>query len=160
MIMPAENNNKETSFRIGAVGVEVGKIMETIRERVEKKKEAGVYDRYNLTGIARLEVSEAKSDEDFLRYNLKIMRRTYLLDIDDFDILSKGGILGRPAVWLKKILWKMLRFYTYRMFTQQREFNLEIVHTLNALNRKIDKIHKEIAEKLNASGGEDGKEAK
>ena len=139
--------NEET-FSIGADGIDVQKIMGKIRKRVEEKKAAGVYDKYNLDDITKLDISEAKSDEDFLRYYLKIIRRTYMLDIDEFDIPSKGGILGKPVVWLKKIIWHLLKFYTYRMFTQQREFNLQIVHTLAALNRKIDKNHKEILSEL------------
>lgn len=146
--MPDKEADSRTTFTISADGIDVQKIMERIRERVEKKRAAGVYDKYNLDKVTRLEVTEAKSDEDFLRYYLKIIRKTYLLNIDDFEIPSKGGILGKPLVWLKKIIWNMLKFYTYRMFTQQREFNLQIVHTLVALNRKIDKNHRELMQKL------------
>ncbi len=146
--MPKRNVKSKETFSVAADGIDVDKIIEKIRERVEKKKATGVYDKYNLDNITKLEVAQAKSYEDFLRYYLKIIRRTYLLDIDDFEIPSKGGILGKPAVWLKKIVWNLLKFYTYRMFTQQREFNLQIVHTLVALNRKIDKNHKELLKKL------------
>jgi hypothetical protein len=146
--MPDKEADSQTTFTISADGIDVQKIMEKIRERVEKKRAAGVYDKYNLDKVTRLEVAEAKSDEDFLRYYLKIIRKTYLLNIDDFDIPSKGGLLGKPLVWLKKIIWGMLKFYTYRMFTQQREFNLQLVHTLIALNRKMDKNHKELMQKL------------
>ena len=146
--MPNKHIENEGTFSIGAEGIDVQKIMGKIRKRVDEKKAAGVYDKYNLDDITKLDISEAKNDEDFLRYYLKIIRRTYMLDIDDFDIPSKGGILGKPVVWLKKIIWHLMKFYTYRMFTQQREFNLQIVHTLAALNRKIDKNHKEILDEL------------
>jgi len=127
--------------------IDVKDIMEVIRRRVREKKEAGVYDRYNLTGVTRLEIVEAKSEEDFLNYYLKVMQKSYELDIGDFEIPSKGGFLGKPAVWLKKILWKLLKFYTYRMFTQQREFNLQVLNTLKCINRKIEKQHRELMEK-------------
>ena len=146
--MPEIDSDTQDVFSIGADGVDVERIMKTIRERVEKKKAAGLYDKYDLAAVTKLEVADAKSDEDFLRYYLKIIRRTYLLDIDDFEVPSKGGILGKPAVWLKKIIWKLLKFYTYRMFTQQREFNLQMVHTLLALDRKIDKNHREMLARL------------
>jgi len=158
--MPEKKAENDQVFSIAADGIDVQKIMDKIRERVDEKKAAGVYDKYNLDNITNLEVAEAKNDEDFLRYYLKIIRRTYLLDIDDFEIPSKRGILGKPAVWLKKIIWKLLKFYTYRMFTQQREFNLQIVHTLVALNSKIDKNHRETLKKfeeLKASLEEDGR---
>ena len=127
--------------------INVGEVMEVIRRRVREKKEAGVYDRYNLTGITRLEIVEAKSEEDFLNYYLKVMQKSYELDIGDFEIPSKGGFLGKPAVWLKKIIWKFLKFYTYRMFTQQREFNLQVLNTLKCINRKIEKQHRELMER-------------
>ena len=127
--------------------MDVKDIMEVIRRRVREKKEAGVYDRYNLTGVTRLEIVEAKSEEDFLNYYLKVMQKSYELDIGDFEIPSKGGFLGKPAVWLKRILWKLLKFYTYRMFTQQREFNLQVLNTLKCINRKIEKQHRELMEK-------------
>ncbi len=129
-------------------GVDVKKLMETVRQRVEAKKESGAYDRYNLSGITRLEIVEAKSEEDFLNYYLKVMQKSYELDIGDFEIPSKGGLLGKPAVWIKKIIWHLLKYYTYRMFTQQREFNSQVLNTLKYLNRKIDKHHCQLMEKL------------
>ena len=145
-------NDAETGRPLFESGsVDVRKIMEYVRQRVQQKKEAGVYDRYNLAGVTKLEVVEAKSEEDFLNYYLKVMQKSYELDIGDFDIPSKGGILGKPGVWLKKIIWKLLKFYTWRMFTQQREFNLQVVNTLKCLNRKLDKQHREIMEQLKKS---------
>ena len=57
-------DDKLPLFESDSINVE--EIMEVIRWRVHEKKEAGVYDRYNLTGITRLEIVEAKSEEDFL----------------------------------------------------------------------------------------------
>jgi hypothetical protein len=142
------NDNSTNPAIFDSGSVDVKEIMETVRKRVDEKKAAGVYDRYNLTGITKLEIAEVKSDEDFLNYYLKVMQKSYELDIGEFDIPSKGGLVGKPAVWLKKIIWSLLKFYTYRMFTQQREFNLQVVNTLKGLNHKIDKQHQEIMEKL------------
>ena len=127
-------------FSIELDNVDVSDIVRAVRERVEKKKAAGVYDKYNLVGITKLEVSQAKSEEDFLRYHLKALRKSWEIDIGDYEIPSKGGILGRPAVWLKKVLWFLLKFYTFRMFMQQRDFNLQVVNTLQALDTKLEKL--------------------
>ena len=142
------NDNSNSSALFDSGSVDVKEIMDTIRKRVDEKKAAGVYDQYNLAGITKLEIAEVKSDEDFLNYYLKVMQKSYELDIGEFEIPSKGGLLGKPAVWLKKTIWFFLKFYTYRMFTQQREFNLQVVNTLKGLNRKIDKQHREIMEKI------------
>jgi len=130
----------DQTFEIQTEGVNVDEVMRLVRERVEKKRAAGVYDRYNLTGITKLEVAEAKSEEDFLRYSLKMLQRTHEIDIADFPIPNKGGPFGWLAVIVKKILWSLLKFYTWRMWTQQREFNAQVVNTLRALNRKIDAL--------------------
>jgi len=131
---------EQQTFDIQTDGVDTDDIMRRIRERIEQKRAAGVYDRYNLTGITRLEVAEAKSEEDFLRYSLKMLQRTHEIDIADFPIPNKGGPFGWLEVLVKKVLWYLLKFYTWRMWTQQREFNAQVVNTLRALNRKIDDL--------------------
>jgi hypothetical protein len=130
----------EPIIEINTDGVDTDEIMRQIRARIDTKRAAGVYDRYNLTGITKLEVAEAKSEEDFLRYSLKMLQRTHEIDIADFPIPNKGGPFGWLEVLVKKALWYLLKFYTWRMWTQQREFNAQVVNTLRALNRKIDAL--------------------
>jgi hypothetical protein len=125
-------------FEIGADGVDVAAIQREIEDRIARKKEAGVYDRYDLSRVAALELSGVKSEADFLDYSLKVIQQTWDLDIGDFPIYSKGGILGAPAVMLKKAVWKLLKFYTYRLFSQQKEFNCQVVNAIVSLNRKLD----------------------
>ena len=125
-------------FEIGADGVDVKRVMRDIEERVARKKRAGVYDRYDLSRIASLELKNVKSEADFLDYSLKVIQQTWDIDIGDFPIYSKGGILGKPFVLLKKTIWKLLKFYTYRLFSQQKEFNCQITNAITSLNRKLD----------------------
>jgi hypothetical protein len=138
------------TFEIQTEGVDVDAVMRLVRERVEKKRAAGVYERYNLTGITKLEVAEAKSEEDFLRYSLKMLQRTHEIDIADFPIPNKGGPFGWFEVLVKKVLWYLLKFYTWRLWTQQREFNAQVVNTLRALNRKIDDLKRALDERTPA----------
>ena len=125
-------------FEIGADGVDVKKIMREIDERVARKKESGIYDLYDLSKIAALELSNVKSEADFLSYSLKVIQQTWDIDIGDFPIYSKGGAFGKPVVLLKKLIWKLLKFYTYRLFLQQKEFNCQIANAITSLNRKLD----------------------
>ena len=135
-------------FSIELDNIDVQEIVRRVKQRVEEKKAAGVYDKYNLVGVTRLEVSQAKSEEDFLRYQLRAMRKSWEIDIGDFEIPSKGGILGRPAVWLKKIIWHLLKFYTFRLFMQQRAFNLQVVNTLQSLDAKLEKLRQRLDETI------------
>ncbi len=125
-------------FEIGADGVDAKRVMREIEERVARKKEAGVYDRYNLSKITALELSNVKNETDFLNYSFKVIQHSWDIDIGDFPIYSKGGIFGKPVVLLKKVIWNLLKFYTYRLFSQQREFNCQIVNAVTSLNRKLD----------------------
>jgi len=137
---------EDRTIEINTEGIDTDKIMRQIRARIEAKRAAGVYDKYNLTGITKLEVSEAKSEEDFIRYSLKMLQRTHEIDIADFPIPNKGGPFGWLEVLVKKALWYLLKFYTWRMWTQQREFNAQVVNTLRALDRKLDGLKRTLDE--------------
>ena len=136
-------------FQIGADGVDVAAIQREIEDRVARKKEAGVYDRYDLSRVAALELSGVKSEADFLEYSLKVIQQTWDLDIGDFPIYSKGGILGAPAVLLKKAIWKLHKFYTFRLWSQQNQTNalllaaVEIMETRH--RREIAGLRERIA---------------
>ena len=135
-------------FEIGADGVDVGKVLREIDERVERKRSAGVYDRYDLSRIASLELANVKSEADFLDYSLRVIQQTWDIDLGDFPIYSKGGLIGRPAVLLKKLIWKLLKFYTYRLFSQQKEFNCQVVNAITSLNKRWESEIEEIKKRL------------
>ena len=121
--------------------------MRTIRERVEEKRRRGVYDRYNLSAIEALEAEtitpEAGDPERYLR-DIWISAD---IDLGDFEIQNKGGFLGAPAVWLKKIIWKLLKFYTFRLFPQQKNFNARTAFILQEIDRKFEERIKALEEK-------------
>ena len=124
-------------FEIEADAVDVEALMETIRERVEQKRKTGVYDKYNLDGLKTLEFESLEDENEFLRYYLRLIQGTCDINIGDFEIVNKGGVLGKPVVILKKVIWKLLKFYTYRMFSQQKEFNCQMVNTVLCMNKKL-----------------------
>lgn len=132
-------------MRIQASGIDVDKIMQEIKDKVEKKKREGVYDKYNLSGIATKDIGELQTERDFLNYYLELIQHTCDVDIGDFEIPSKGGILGKPVAKLKRLMWILLRFYTYRLFSQQKEFNFQIVNTIMSLNKRLEEIEKKIS---------------
>ena len=134
----------ENIFEIKDEKIDVQKIMEQIDKRVEEKKKTGVYDKYDLSRVSNLEIEKITDERDFLEYYLKVAKKTCDIDIGSFEIYSKGGILGKPAVWFKKIIWHCLKFYTYRLFNQQKEFNVQITNVLISLNQKLDKSLGEI----------------
>ena len=136
------------TFEIKTSGIDVDKIMQEIKNRVEEKKVAGVYDKYNLEGLVTKDIEQLQDEQDFLNYYMDLIQHTCDIDIGDFEIPSKGGILGKPIAKLKRLIWIILRFYTYRLFSQQKEFNFQLVNTLMSLNKKLDDKVKELEAKL------------
>lgn len=135
-------------FEIHSSGVDLDSISRDISKRIKEKEESGVYHHYNLARIHTLELQDIEDEGDFLEYYLKAVGSTWAVDINDWEIVNKGGILGKPALLLKKIIWKLLKFYTYRLWSQQREFNAQIANTVNSLYKKFDGEIKELKEQL------------
>jgi len=127
-------------IEIGADGVDVAAVVEDVRRAVEEKRARGLYAERGLDKLPVLEIKELKDNSEVLRSVVSSMDKSAMLDIGDFLIVSKGGVLGRLEASVKKALWKMLRFYTYRMFTQQREFNLQVVAVLDAMLQRLSEL--------------------
>ncbi len=139
---------KEPIFKIGAEHIDVEKIMQEIQTRIEEKKKKGVYDQYDLSGISKIEFENIATEEEFLTYYTDILQRTCDINIADFPIMNEGGFLGHIEVFVKKIIWKLLKFYTYRLFTQQKEFNCQVTNAFLSLRKCMDIRFKEIHERL------------
>lgn len=138
----------EEFFEIKDSDIDVKEIMEDIEAKVSEKKQAGVYDKYNLEMLTELQIEQLNDDKDLLEYYIRAVKRSWDVDINDFDIPNKGGILGKPMVMFKTLIWKCLKFYTYRLFSQQREFNSQMVSALEGLSNKIDSEVKEIKQAI------------
>jgi hypothetical protein len=140
--------SEEKIVEIGAEGIDVEAIMKKIRASIEEKKKAGVYEKYDLSGIPRLEIENIATEEEFLNYYVEILQRTCDVHIGDFEIINEGGFFGRIEVVVKKIIWKLLKFYTYRLFSQQKEFNCQVTNAFISLRKYMDSRFKEIHKRL------------
>ena len=72
------------------------------------------------------------------------------IDINDFEIYERRARLAKPLVILKKYIWKLLKFYTYRLWSQQNQVNgllLAAVENIEEHYRsKIDALEKRVTE--------------
>lgn len=80
-----------------------------------------------------------ESHRDFLDFFLNNMQDFAFVDIGDFEIFERRQRFSRPLLHLKKTIWKLLKFYTYRLWSQQNEVNGFMLTALNA----IDDAHQE-----------------
>ena len=144
-----ENKNIHTQniddIRMFAEGIDVNRIMQEIKQQVVRKKHDGFYNTYDLSDLAKINVQEIRDDEEFFQYYMKVIQHSWDINIGTYPIPSKGGILGKPMVWLKKAIWHMLKFYTYRLFSQQKDYNAQVANVLQSLNTqmvaKCDALH-------------------
>ncbi len=135
-------------FEIRADGVDVQAIMEEIRRTVERKRAEGVYDDDRIARAERMNFQELKDEDSFFDFYMSSLHHVHLVDINDFPIRTHRGIFGKPIVLLKKTIWKLLRFYTYRMFSQQNQINGQVINALDGLNRKLNRRTAEIEARI------------
>ena len=110
-------------FEIGAKGVDAAKIVAEIREIVEAKKQQGVYADSRVALADRTNLEQLRNDEQFLEFYLECLRDAVFVDISDFEITERRSRFRGCLVALKRGLWKLLKFYTYRLWSQQNQVN-------------------------------------
>lgn len=141
---------KDGDFDIEAPLTDAEQLVARVRERVRERRAAGDYDDLDLSRAAALDLETELSEEDFLRYHLKVVERLSDVNFGDYEIVSKGGPFGRLEVLLKKTIWKLLRFYTYRLFSQQREFDCQVAEAMASHYRwsreEMGRLRREVGE--------------
>ena len=139
------------NFQIGTPGVDVENIMAEIRRRVEAKRARGVYNQYSLADAGHEHGTiTLKRGDEYFDYYLKNLLLAAEIDISDFPIESKTPFFGRPVVWLKKLIWQLLKFYTFRLFSQQKDFNARVAVILQGMDRLYSRRLAELEERLKA----------
>ena len=133
---PADNESAPL-FEIGADGVDVDQVMAEIRAAVARKLEAGAYRDLGIAQAERANLAAFQDDDAFLRYYLDCLRRAATVDINDFAIGERRRFGAGLLVAGKTLLWRLLKFYTYRLWSQQNEVNALLVTALEGLEDKV-----------------------
>jgi len=128
----------ETNLDIQAEGIDVNAIVQEIQDAVAEKTASGEYNDALITQAERSNLFNMKDDAEFLDYYLSCITRSSQVDIRAFEIPDpKGGPAGKAMKKLKQSIWGVLKFYTYRMWTQQNQINSLIVNGLNIVRNKL-----------------------
>ena len=77
---------------------------------------------------------------------LACLRDAVFVDINDFDIRERRRLGAGLLVALKRGVWKLLKFYTYRLWSQQNQVN----GLLLAAKEEIDARYRERLQELEA----------
>ena len=113
----------EELFRIGADGVDTEAIVEEIRRTVERNRRNGVYADPRIARAERSNLLNLKNEENFLPFYLECLRDAVFVDINDFEIYERRRHFGRALIRFKRTIWQLLKFYTYRLWSQQNQIN-------------------------------------
>ena len=135
---------------IGAPDVDVGRIVDEIRATVAEKMQRGLYTDARVARAERHNLAHLKDEEHMLAFYLECLRNAVFVDIGDFEILERRNYLSGAFVAFKRLIWKLLKFYTYRLWSQQNQVNgllLAAVEGIESRNReRIRALEQRIAE--------------
>lgn len=123
-------------FEIGAPGVDAERLVRDIQAEVARKMEQGVYADARIARAERTNLVNLRNEDQFLAFYLQCLRDAVFVDISDFEIRERRRYLSPLLVRLKKVIWGLLKFYTYRLWSQQNQVNGLLVTAIEGLDEK------------------------
>ncbi len=137
-------------IEINAEGLDTEEVVQTIRQRVKDKRENGLYSDPALARAERYNLANLKDEEEFLPYYLSCLNDTTEVDINDFQIVERRPVFSGILVFGKKLAWKALKFYTYRLWSQQNQINGLLLGAIQGIHehyeRRIGQLEKRISQ--------------
>jgi hypothetical protein len=138
----------DSIFTIGTGGLDVAKVVEDVRKSVADKKSKGMYSDPKVAIAERTNLANLKDEDEFLTFYLECLRDAVFVDINDVEIIERRSKMSGLFIALKKVIWKLLKFYTYRLWSQQNQVNGLLLAAMEAQeHRNRDKI-KELQERV------------
>ena len=126
----------ESIFTITTDGVDADALVQNIQRTVEQKIADGVYDDARIARSERLNLNNLRNEEQFLGFYMRCLRDAVFVNISDFDIHERRKGLAPLLIAFKKTIWKVLKFYTYRLWSQQNEINGLLVTAIETMDEK------------------------
>ncbi len=123
-------------LRIGADGIEVEKIVEELKTRVAEKRARGLYDDARVARAEKHNLLNLRDDDEFLETYLACLRKIVTVDINDFEIFERRPRFAKTLIRLKRGIWSLLRFYTFRLWSQQNQTNAVLLAAIEILNTR------------------------
>jgi len=128
----------EPLVSLGTDTIDTERVVEEIRAEVERKYRDGLYADVRVANAERTQLSALKDDASFADYYLQCLREASQVDINDFEIRERRSVGAPLLIRLKKTIWSLLRFYTYRMWSQQNQVNGLLVTGLEGVDAKSE----------------------
>jgi len=135
---------------IGAPGFDVDQLVAELQATTERKTKEGAYADARVARAEKTNLIHLRGSEDFVTFYLACLRDAVFVDISDFEIHERRQFLGPLLRKFKKVIWSLLKFYTYRLWSQQNQVNGLLVTALEGLEdqsrSRIAALEQRIAE--------------
>ena len=131
-----EDKLNSEEVRIGAKGIDTAAIVDECRRAVAAKKADGAYRAANLDETKVTNPIEFRNDAEFLTFYLESLRESAFVDISDFEIEEKRPRFRKAVIGLKKTIWNLLKFYTYRLWSQQNQINGLLLSAIEGIHER------------------------
>lgn len=138
----------EEIVQLNAESVDAARIVAEIQETVRRKREAGAYADPRVARVEALNLAQPQSEDEFMELYLDALHAASLVDINDFPIEERRRWLAPLLVPLKRFIWKLLKFYTYRMWSQQNQVNSLLATGVEAVFQNHERKIAELQEKV------------
>ncbi len=136
------------AVKIGAKNVDVSALMAEIRAEVARKASEGVYTDLRVALAEKTNLAQLKDQDGFFTLYLESLREAVAIDINDFPIVERRRAFSPLLVKLKKSIWNLLKFYTYRLWSQQNQVNSMMLALAEELDdryrRRIDALEERV----------------
>ncbi|OGL48717.1 MAG: hypothetical protein A2161_05515 [Candidatus Schekmanbacteria bacterium RBG_13_48_7] len=130
------------SFSVQGENIDVSKIMQKVKQRIDNKKQQGIYSDEELAEVTRLRL-ETLADEVDIDSNLieHLRSSSAIWNISpDYQIKSHRKGLSIFIVFLKKLIRPVIRLYTDHIVKRQAQLNLYTIHIVHNLVSEITKL--------------------
>ena len=148
MTTPASTDSSPVAA-IGAPGLDAARLVADIQATVDRKIADGVYSDARVARAEKTNLGHLRDSDDFLSFYLTCLRDAVFVDISDFEIRERRSAFAPALVALKKVIWKLLKFYTYRLWSQQNQINGIVITAVESIEQqfsaRIDALEKRVA---------------
>jgi hypothetical protein len=135
-------------FRIDTPGMDVERIVSEIRASVAEKMEKGLYTDIRVARAERANLANLRNEENFLSFYLDCLRDAVYVDISDFEIFERRRRFSRLLIGLKRFIWKLLKFYTYRLWSQQNQINGLLLSAVEGMEERYGDTIKDLQSRI------------
>ena len=126
----------DSLFQIGAEGIDTARVVGEIQKSVEEKIRDGIYPDPEIARAERHNLKNLQTQDAFMDYYMNCLRQAAYIDINAFEIRERRSFFAPALIALKKVIWKLLVFYPYRLWSQQNQVNGLLVAAVDGMDRK------------------------